>query len=102
MIQFMLPCFWAQGMEFECFQSTDKEKNDLLNEIIIKINKEMDSNSSELSFKEVLIVDEVIDIITSFISVPTADQEDEISWDNAITADTTIKEQLNDDNNESD
>ena len=81
---------------------TDKEKNDLLNEIIIKINKEMDSNSSELSFKEVSIVDEVIDIITSFMSIPTADQEDEISWDNTITADTTIKEQLNDDNNESD
>ena len=80
---------------------TDKEKNDLLNEIIVKINKEIDSNGSELSFNEVATVDEVIDIITSFMSVPTADQEDEISWDNIITADDTIKEQSNDDNNES-
>ena len=81
---------------------TDKEKNDLLNEIIVKINKEIDSNGSELSFNEVATVDEIIDIITSFMSVPTADQEDEISWDNIITADDTIKEQSNDDNNESD
>lgn len=80
---------------------TDKEKNDLLNEIIVKINKEIDSNGSELSFNEVATVDEIIDIITSFMSVPTADQEDEISWDNIITADDTIKEQSNDDNNES-
>ena len=81
---------------------TDKEKNDLLNEIIVKINKEIDSNGSELSFNEVATVDEVIDIITSFMSVPTADQEDKISWDNVITSDTTIENQLNDDNNESD
>ena len=81
---------------------TDKEKNDLLNEIIVKINKEIDSNGSELSFNEVATVDEVIDIITSFMSVPTADQEDEISWDDVITSDTTIENQLNDDNNESD
>lgn len=80
---------------------TDKEKNDLLNEIIVKINKEIDSNGSELSFNEVATVDEVIDIITSFMSVPTADQEDKISWDDVITADDTIKEQFNDDNNES-
>lgn len=81
---------------------TNKEKNDLLNEIIVKINKEIDSNGSELSFNEVATVDEVIDIITSFMSVPTADQEDKISWDNVITSDTTIENQLNDDNNESD
>ena len=81
---------------------TDKEKNDLLNEIIVKINKEIDSNGSELSFNEVATVDEVIDIITSFMSVPTADQEDEVPWDNVITSDTTIENQLNDDNNESD
>lgn len=80
---------------------TDKEKNDLLNEIIVKINKEIDSNGSELSFNEVATVDEIIDIITSFMSVPTADQEDEISWDDVITADTTIENQLNNDNNES-
>lgn len=37
-----------------------------------------------------------------FIPVPPTDKEDEVPWDDVITSDITIENQLNDDNNESD
>lgn len=95
---------------------TDKEKTDLLNEIIsmIKEDTNFDAVKHEVTSTKASdwtsghplgqrydTLEEVLEIINSFMPVPTADQEDEISWDDVITADDTIKEQSNDDNNES-
>lgn len=96
---------------------TDKEKTDLLNKIISMIKEDTDfdavqhevtsTKASDFTSGHPLeprynTLEEVLEIINSFIPKSTIDKEDEISWGNVITADTTIKEQLNDDNNESD
>lgn len=96
---------------------TDKEKTDLLNEIISMIKEDTDfdavqhevtsTKASDFTSGHPLeqrynILEEVLEIINSFIPKSTIDKEDEISWGNAITADTTIKEQLNNDDNEPD
>ena len=94
---------------------TNKDRIDLLNDIISMIKEETDFNdlkqdiSSTEDLKQISLLEqrfyalkEAIDVVSSFIPVSPTDKEDEISWDDVITADTTIENQLNNDNNESD
>lgn len=93
---------------------TNKDRIDLLNDVISMIKEETDFNdlkqdiSSTEDLKQISLLEqrfhalkEVIDIVNSFIPAPPTDKEDEVPWDDVITADDTIKEQSNDDNNES-
>lgn len=94
---------------------TNKDRIDLLNDVISMIKEETDFNdlkqdiSSTEDLKQISLLEqrfhalkEVIDIVNSFIPVPPTDKEDEVPWDDVITSDITIENQLNDDNNESD
>ena len=94
---------------------TNKDRIDLLNDVISMIKEETDFNdlkqdiSSTEDLKQISLLEqrfhalkEVIDIVNSFIPAPPTDKEDEVPWDDVITSDITIENQLNDDNNESD
>ena len=94
---------------------TNKDRIDLLNDVISMIKEETDFNdlkqdiSSTEDLKQISLLEqrfhalkEAIDIVNSFIPAPPTDKEDEVPWDDVITSDITIENQLNDDNNESD